>query len=141
MQLELMPFKKSIVALETSLDVYDSPLTLDDSVMAKQLREKAIQAFEVSYDLMWQVLRHYLVLASVLQVEDMDDLAFAKLVQVANEQGLLRSKLDAWTVFSALREITLDPYDEEQADEVFSFLSDYLVEAKFLFDQLSKRSK
>jgi uncharacterized protein with HEPN domain len=67
-------------------------------------------------------------------------MTFQELIRVGSEQGLLISGWDKWRDFRKARGTTSHTYDEAKAIEVLSVIPDFLSEAKYLYEQISKKN-
>ena len=70
---------------------------------------------------------------------EIENLAFADLIRLGNDKGLLLSEVQQWKRYRQERGITSHTYDEMKAQEVFEHIPAFLQEAQFLLKQLHER--
>ncbi|BDV37460.1 nucleotidyltransferase substrate binding protein [Methylocystis bryophila] len=68
-------------------------------------------------------------------------MAFQDLIRTGNERGLLLGDWPAWRKFRDMRNIVSHAYNEAKALSVVSGVEPFLAEAKYLRDQLRRRSR
>jgi nucleotidyltransferase substrate binding protein (TIGR01987 family) len=136
--IDITLFGRAIEQLETSLRYTKSDLAKQDSGIAKQFRAAAIQAFEFTYEACHRMLKRYLQ-ETEANPEDLDQLNFQDLIRLGFEKGLLRNSWDEWQAYRKARGTTSHIYNEDLAERVFCVLPEFLVEAKYLRDQINKR--
>ena len=66
-------------------------------------------------------------------------MTFPQLIRTAWEQGLVAEGWPAWHGFRDMRNITSQTYDEAKAIEVVAKVPVFLVEARCLAEQLTRR--
>lgn len=139
MKLDFSPLAKAINQLEKSLDYATSPLAENDSGLFEQLRNSVIQCFEFTYELSHKMLKRFLEETSASST-DISNYSFQDLIRTANEKGLLRSDWLSWRTYRQARNNSSHSYDEDKAEQVYQIASDFLLEAKHLYQQLILRS-
>lgn len=127
--LNIEPLEKAIASLEVALD--RQGMAPDDDL----IRDACIQRFEFTYELSHKMLKRFLEATSANPAE-FDNMSFQDLIRNGSERGLLRSDWSKWKTFRAARAATSHTYDELKAREVFSIVPDFLLEARYLRDQL-----
>jgi len=65
---------------------------------------------------------------------------FADLIRTCNEHGLLRSDWKRWKAYRQARTDSSHTNDKRKAIAVYEIASDFLEEAKFLYEQLIERT-
>ena len=138
MKLDLTPLEDAVAQLEEALDVYHSDLVLNNPRLKRHLRAAVIQAFEFTYELSFGMLKRYLELASA-NPSEIDELVFNDVIREAYRQALLRSELPEWMEFRRNRGTTSHAYNEDEAQEVFESVPDFLQEARYLLNRLHER--
>lgn len=103
------------------------------------LRDGVIQRFEFTYELAHKNLRRYLEMTAANQVT-IDEMVFQNLIRTGNEQGLLLNDWEAWKGYRQSRTDTSHTYNEEKALRVIGKIPAFLEEARFLLEQLRKRT-
>ena len=104
-----------------------------------QIRDGLIQRFEFTYEFSHKLLKRYLEMASPTS-DIVDAMTFADLIRSGNEQGLLLSDWPQWRVFREMRSKSSHSYDDSVALDVVNQIPRFIEEAKFLLDQLNRRS-
>lgn len=104
------------------------------------VRDATIQRFEYSYELTHKMLKRYLE-TTESSTEEIDQLSFAHLIRTGAEKGLLKNSWDVWSVYRHARNLTSHTYDEKKAIEVCAIVPDFLNDAEYLLEQLSKRDE
>jgi nucleotidyltransferase substrate binding protein (TIGR01987 family) len=131
--LDLTSLAKAIGQLEAGLTI----LAKDDENAL--LRDGVIQRFEFTYELSHKMLKRFIEATSA-NPQEADTMTFQELIRVGSEQGLLISGWDKWRDFRKARGTTSHTYDEAKAIEVLSVIPDFLSEAKYLYEQISKKN-
>jgi len=139
MRLDLSPLGNAIAQLEKSLAYANSAAALADSGLREQLRNSVIQCFEFTYELSWKMLKRYLE-STEPNPADLDTSTFQDLIRLGNERGLLRSDWRRWKTYRQARTDSSHTYDLSKAEAVFGVAPEFLLEARGLFDELTRRS-
>lgn len=139
MSLDYTPLGNAIAQLEKSLAYAHSPAALADPGLREQLRNSVIQCFEFTYELCWKMLKRYLE-ETEANPADMDMGTFQNLIRLGNERGLLRTDWRQWKTYRQARTDSSHTYDAAKAEAVFSIAPDFLMEAKALLQELTRRS-
>lgn len=132
MALDITPLIKAVDRLDEGLTRYLAD-TSDD-----QIRDGLIQRFEFTYELSHKMLKRYLEQISP-NPETIDQAAFADLIRIGNEQGLVQGEWKVWRYFRDIRNITSHTYDPKKAVEVVRAIPQFLAEARHLRDRLHDR--
>ena len=140
MRLDLTPLDKAIAQLEGALKYHGSDLASSDSALKLQLRAAAIQAFEFTYELSFKMIKRHLEQASENPAQ-FDEMIFNDILREAFRRGLVQSELSVWKEYRKHRGTTSHTYDEDKARMVFESVLDFLLEARYLLDQLQKRNE
>jgi nucleotidyltransferase substrate binding protein (TIGR01987 family) len=127
--LDLGPLKNALSQLEDGLRLAEQPGA------AEIVRDGVIQRFEYTYELCWKMLRRYLEMTED-DPQRVDQLSFGDLIRLGFERGLLRSSYDVWAGFRQARGTTSHTYDRLKAEQVYSVIPAFYLEARFLFDHL-----
>ena len=102
-------------------------------------RDGVIQRFEFTYELSHKMLRRQLEMASA-NPDEVAKMEFQPLIRTAYEQGLVLNSWDAWREYRQCRTNTSHTYNEEKALRVMDRIPAFLEEARFLLEQLRKRT-
>lgn len=133
-QLDLTSLEKALLRLGEALQ---ARVSAPDNTL---YRDATIQRFAFTYEVAYKMLKRYLEMTAPNPAA-IDAMAFADMVRTGSEQGLLRSGWDKWKDYRAARGTTSHTYDEAKAKEVAAVIPDFLQEARFLFDELRKRTQ
>lgn len=139
MSLDFSPLGNAVGQLEKSLVYANSELANNDPGLREQLRNSVIQCFEFTYELSHKMLKRYLE-ATAASPEEIDLSTFQNLIRMGNEKGLLRSDWTQWRAYRQARTDSSHTYDEDKAETVFEIAPTFLEEARFLFEELTKRA-
>ena len=139
MSLDYTPLGNAIAQLEKSLTYANSSAAMADPGLREQLRNSVIQCFEFTYELSWKMLKRYLEETEANPAE-IDISTFQNLIRLGNERALLRSDWRQWKTYRQARTDSSHTYDAAKAEAVFAVASGFLVEARSLFDELTRRS-
>lgn len=132
MTFDTTPLTRAITRLEEGWVRYEMD-TRDT-----QIRDGLIQRFEFTYEVSHKMIRRYLA-ASSPAPQEIAEMDFPNLIRSANARGLLLGDWPSWKRYREMRSQTSHTYDEEVAREVVVGIPDFLAEAQYLRDQLSKR--
>lgn len=139
MSLDYTPLVNAIAQLEKSLTYANSPAALADPGLREQLRNSVIQCFEFTYELSWKMLKRYLE-ETEASPADIDISTFQNLIRLGNERALLRSDWRQWKTYRQARTDSSHTYDAAKAEAVFAVAPDFLIEARALLNELTRRS-
>jgi nucleotidyltransferase substrate binding protein (TIGR01987 family) len=104
------------------------------------VRDGLIQRFEFTYELSHKMLRRFMEAAAANPTE-FDEADFQYLIRTANEHGLLFGAWPQWRVYRDMRAKTSHTYDEEVALKVVAGIPDFLIEARYLLEQLQQKQR
>lgn len=139
LSLDYTPLGNAIAQLEKSLTYANSPAALADSGLCEQLRNSVIQCFKFTYEISWKMLKRYLE-ETEASPADLDIGTFQNLIRLGNERVLLRSDWRQWKTYRQARTDSSHTYDAAKAEAVFAVAPDFLIEARALFDELTRRN-
>jgi nucleotidyltransferase substrate binding protein (TIGR01987 family) len=139
MNLDYTPLGNAIAQLEKSLAYANSAAAMTDPGLREQLRNSVIQCFEFTYELSWKMLKRYLEETEANPTE-IDISTFQNLIRLGNERALLRSDWRQWKTYRQARTDSSHTYDATKAEAVFAVAPDFLLEARSLFEELTRRS-
>lgn len=132
MALDLTPLKNAVARLDEGWLRYQQDIT------DTQIRDGLVQRFEFTYEISHKILKRYLE-QTAASPEQFDQMPFADLIRSANEQGLLAGDWPVWRGYRDMRSKTSHTYDEDIALQVVAGIPAFLVEAKALLAQLTRR--
>lgn len=139
MTIDFSSLGSAISQLEKSLQYASSPMAQSDPGLFEQLRNSVIQCFEFTYELSHKMLKRYLE-ETAASPDEIDLSTFQNLIRTGNEKGILRSDWSRWKEYRQARTDSSHTYDEDRAEVVYKIAPDFLLEAKYLFQQLMDRS-
>jgi nucleotidyltransferase substrate binding protein (TIGR01987 family) len=139
MTLDITSFRNAISQLEKAIAYSRSSIADGDPGLQEQLRNSVIQCFEFTYELSHKMLKRYLEQTSA-SAEGVDGATFQTLIRTGNEKSLLRSDWRHWRQYRDARNDSSHTYDKEKAEAVAAIAPDFLEEAKFLADRISKQA-
>jgi len=137
MDIDYTPLEKAINQLEISLRYANSEMAQQDSGLFEQLRNSVIQCFEFTYELSHKMLRRYIE-EGAASTATLDIQSFQNLIRAGNEQNLLRSDWRKWKAYRQARNESSHTYDLDKAEQVYLIVPDFLLEAKYLYQELTK---
>jgi nucleotidyltransferase substrate binding protein (TIGR01987 family) len=103
------------------------------------VKDASIQRFKYTYELCHKMLKRYLESTEPSSAE-IDSMTFQTLIRTGAEKGLLKNSWEKWSEFRNARNLTTHTYNEKMALEVCAILPAFLVEAEYLYAQLTQRS-
>jgi len=134
-EIDFSPLADAIRQLEKSLSFATSDMAKSDPDLFEQFRNSVIQCFEFTYELSHKMLKRYLE-ATAANPEEIGQAAFQDLIRIGNEKGLLRSDWLQWRTYRQARTDTSHAYNRHKAEAVYEIAFDFLLEARFLYQQL-----
>ena len=140
MRLDLTALDDAIAQLEEAIEYHGSDLASRDPALKLHLRAAAIQAFEFTYELSFNMVKRHLEQVSPNPAE-LDKMSFKAIMREAFRRGLVQSEVSIWDQYRKLRGTTSHTYNAGKAQMVFESLADFLREARFLRDQLQQRNE
>ncbi len=140
MPLDFSSLANATGQLEKSIAFAKSDMTQHNDDLFEQLRNSVIQCFEFTYELSCKMLKRYLE-ESAANPDEIDTVSFQNLIRMGNEQGLLRSDWLRWKIYRQARTNSSHAYDADKAVKVYEIAPDFLEEARYLHQQLTKRDQ
>ncbi len=140
MNIDLSPLASAISQLEKSIAFATSEMAENDDDLFEQFRNSVIQCFEFTYELSHKMLTRYLE-ETAANPEEIDLSTFQNIIRIGNEKGLLRSDWTVWRNYRHARSNSSHTYDGKKAEAVYSIATDFLEEAKYLYQQLVNKSR
>lgn len=140
MNIDFSPLDDAISQLEKSIQFATSELAENDNELFEQFRNSVIQCFEFTYELSHKMLTRYLE-QTAANPEEIDLSTFQHIIRIGNQKGLLLSDWTQWRDYRQARTNSSHTYNRSKAEAVYEIAFDFLVEAKFLYQQLLERSK
>jgi len=132
-ELDLTPLANAVERLAEGLAEYQ------ENPSHTMIRDGLVQRFEFTYEISHKMLKRYLALTLASPAE-FDAMPFGDLIRTGNEQGLLLGNWPNWKRYREMRSKTSHTYDEGIALQVVAGIPDFLAEARYLLEQLQRRS-
>ncbi len=98
-----------------------------------------IQKFEFVYELSLKMMKRQLQ-QEAINNDDVGGYGFKDILREALRLGLIND-MSKWVEYRDMRNITSHTYDQQKADAVYSRLSDFLEQSRFLVEQLRQRNQ
>lgn len=138
MALELESLRKTIGALQRSLQAAHSSIASLDAALQETVRAGVIQHFEMAYEQCWKFMQRWMRVN--VSPEDADYPRTRKeLFRMAARQGLISDPIP-WFSFSDARNLSAHTYDEAQAVSVYDTARLFLPHALELLARLEERN-
>ena len=134
MTLDLSSFKKTIVALEESLIIYNKYKGTDEK-HERILKRGAIQAFVIGYEMARKMLVRYL---KEYYDENFDQMPIRDIFRYGQRVGIL-SDAEKWFAYKNNKDNSFHTYDLSIADQVFYTADGFLQEAKYALKQMEQK--
>ncbi|WP_018651655.1 nucleotidyltransferase substrate binding protein [Actinobacillus capsulatus] len=99
----------------------------------------AIQKFEFVYELSLKMMKRQLQ-QEAINNDDVGGYGFKDILREALRLGLIND-MSKWIEYRDMRNITSHTYDQQKADAVYSRISDFLEQSRFLVEQLRQRNQ
>ncbi len=109
-----------------------------DDAVRDVIRDGCIQRFEYCYELCFRMMRRYLKEESS-NPSSIDALGFKDIIRMALGKKIIGQDLEMWIKYRDCRNKTSHHYDQKSAQEIFQIIPDFLSQAQYLIEQLSKR--
>mgnify|MGYP006274598011 FL=1 len=139
MNIDFSTLGDAISQLEKSIQFSTSKMAESDDALFEQFRNSVIQCFEFTYELSHKMLARYLE-ETVANPQEIDLSTFQNIIRIGNEKGLLRSDWSHWRDYRQARTNSSHTYNRSKAEVVYEIAFDFLVEAKYLYQQLQEKS-
>ncbi len=131
-QLDLSSLNKAVESLGKVIAEYNKDQNNDI------VRDSLIQRFEYTYGLSLKMMQRYLNMNALI-VDEQE--TFSNIVRQADKIGLLKSELENWVEYRAMRNISSHTYDENKACVVAQIAVNFFQEAEYLLNELRNRNK
>ncbi len=129
--LEVTHLERAIKSLEEGIELFERSRTLD-SITQEAIRDGVIQRFEFTYELCWKSLKRFLV---IFGADIPPSMTMKDIYRVGFERDLIRDA-ELWFGYMKYRNLSSHTYDSETAEEVYSHIADFLVDANYLLNRL-----
>ena len=102
------------------------------------IRDGLIQRFEFTFEISHKLLKRYLR-ENAPSADNVDDMSFAEVVRMGNENGLFLGNWPRWRQYREMRSRTSHTHNETIAIDVVAGIPAFLDDARYLRDQLRQR--
>ncbi|SUT95269.1 nucleotidyltransferase substrate binding protein [Actinobacillus lignieresii] len=99
----------------------------------------AIQKFEFVYELSLKMMKRQLQ-QEAINNDDVGGYGFKDILREALRLGIIND-MSKWVEYRDMHNITSHTYDQQKADAVYSRISDFLEQSRFLVEQLRRRNQ
>ncbi len=127
-------FRKSLKNLEVQNKNYKSMDSLFPQWIKEGVVESVIQRFEVCYDCLWKILKHYLE-----EVEGRVDVPNSPngVFRVAAEVQVLASSVEQWQKYRTARVGTTHDYSGDKAQKAIELIDDFIDDSIGLYQTMT----
>lgn len=134
MSLSLDSLKKSIDALQRSVNVAGAEMKNLHPDLQETVRAGVIQNFEVAYEQCWKMIQRW-IKENRSTAEAENPRTRKDLFRLAARQGLIADPIP-WFEYGESRNLTAHTYDQDKAEEAFLIAKKFVADAQYLLDQL-----
>lgn len=127
MKIDISIFKKAIDSLEEVLSLEKTAI----------IRDSAIQRFEYTFEFAVKFIRRYIE-QNYSNMSNYDSSSFRDVIRTALQVKIINKSFDEWVKYRDARNKTSHGYSEKAAEEVYEIAVEFLEEAKFVYEFLSK---
>ena len=130
-------FKKSLKNLETRNEFLKTLTQHPNDQIKESVVESVIQRFEICYDCLWKILKHYLE-----EVEGRTDVPASPkgVFRIAAEAQILTSSIEQWQQYIKARNQTSHDYSGEKAQEAIGLIDDFIDDAVGLYQTMTGKT-
>lgn len=125
--LDISSLEKALVSLKKAF------IRSQKDLKDEELRDASIQRFEYTFELAIKMLRRQL--KEIESAEEIDRLTFRDLIRVSAEKGLVENP-KSWFDFRNKRNITLEIYEREKAEEIYNIIDKFINKIEVLILKL-----
>ena len=111
---------------------------MQPSIVQDTLIAGTIQKFEFVYELSLKMMKRQLQ-QDAINTDDIGAYGFKDILREALRFGLIED-MSKWVAYRDMRNITSYTYDQEKAMSVYAQIDDFLIESRFLLEQLRQRN-
>lgn len=111
---------------------------MQPSIVQDTLIAGTIQKFEFVYELSLKMMKRQLQ-QDAINTDDIGAYGFKDILREALRFGLIKD-MSKWVAYRDMRNITSYTYDQEKAMSVYAQIDDFLIESRFLLEQLRQRN-
>ena len=139
MQLDLTSIKKAINSLSKAISVCQKAIDdADNFDLIETLKAGVIKNFEFTYELSWKLMKRWI--ENNVSTTIVDGVTRQELFRVAAESKLI-CDVEQWMSFHKKRNISSHTYDENNANEVFAIISEFLREVVAFLKVLEEKNQ
>lgn len=136
MGLKFENLEKSIIALETGIEVYNKKKNIDEyQEEIEIIKSGIIQNFEVCYEISWKLMKKWL--GENIGTVTVDGISRKELYRIATQNKLIDDP-EKWFIFHEARNLTSHDYDGIKAEDVFKEALIFPIYARKLYERLEQ---
>lgn len=132
--MRLEALKESLSTLIFAYDAYK-----EDKKNAL-IRDAVVKRYEYTYETALKMIKRRLK-ETILSEANINSMNFNDFIRTANEANLLSNTLSQWQSYREQRNATSHTYSAHKAEALFSILSQFIAEMKFLLQSLNELNK
>ena len=127
-------FRKSLKNLESRNEYRKNKTQYPDKDTEESVTESVIQRFEICYDCLWKVLKHYLE-----EIEGRVDVPSSPrgVFRVAAEAQVLDTSVEQWFKYINARIGTTHDYDGEKAQKAIDIIDEFINDSTKLYQKMT----
>lgn len=136
MALSYTSLEKSIIALETGIEIYNKKKSQEVTQEEIEIiKSGIIQNFEISYEIAWKLMKKWL--EENIGREAVDGISRKELFRIAAQNKLIED-IEKWFIFHEARNLTSHDYDGIKAEDVFKEALEFPNFARKLQERLEE---
>lgn len=136
MALSYTSLEKSIIALETGIEIYNKKKSQEVTQEEIEIiKSGIIQNFEISYEIAWKLMKK--CLEENIGREAVDGISRKELFRIAAQNKLIED-IEKWFIFHEARNLTSHDYDGIKAEDVFKEALEFPNFARKLQERLEE---
>lgn len=137
--LDVSPLRKAFEQLKRSLAALESEQARNDAALHQIFRAAAIQAFELTHELAFKMLRRQLDRMNP-DPEAVGKMTYMEIVRSGAAAGLILD-VGRFKDYREKRNVTSHTYDEEKAELLAGSLHTFAGDVEYLLAELEKRNR
>ena len=132
--LDISNLKKAIDSLKESIKDYK---ITENIKMKEYIQDSCIKRFEYTVETSWKLMKKYLKL---FYGKSEQELTMNNIFRYMQGYGFIKS-WEKWSEYYSKRNDTSHEYNKEKADDVLNYISDFIIDAEFLYKNLLQSIK
>lgn len=138
MKLDVTALHDTLRALDKSLGYLNSDLARDPN-LREQFRAASIQAFEITYEVAYKMLKRQLEQMTADPAE-VDRMTFMQIIRTAAEAGLVID-IARFREYREKRNTTSHTYNAGKAEEIIAVLPRFAADVRALLSELERHNR